>query len=253
MKILPSSAVCSSCFYHLRDLRRIRCHLDLDSAKLLATALVSSCFDYCNSLLYGIADIDLTRRQHVQNKLACLVTKSPPFTRSLPLLRSLLWFPVRFRILLRSICWPTKPWVKHSLFIFTPYFPHWFLPGHWDQTMIIVCQSLGSRPILVQELFTLVPCLFGTTSHCLSVQPFPLLPLRNIWRHISLIWPFPHRYRHSPRPVDVTEVFPRFCCWTLIWLLRHWAWLRWGYWRYRSLIDWLIDWLIRVSYPQAYR
>ena len=25
---------------------------------------------------------------------------------------------------------------------------------------------------------------------------------------------------------------------TLIWLLRHWVWLRWGYWRYRSLIDW---------------
>ena len=44
----------------MRDLRRIRRHLDLDSAKLLATALVSSRLDYCNSLLYGIADIDLT-------------------------------------------------------------------------------------------------------------------------------------------------------------------------------------------------
>ena len=73
----------------MRDLRRIRRHLDLDSAKLLATALVSSCLDYCNSLLYGIADIDLTRLQCVQNQLACLVTKSPPFTRSIPLLRSL--------------------------------------------------------------------------------------------------------------------------------------------------------------------
>ena len=57
------SAVCSSCFYHMWDLRRIRHHLDLDSAKLLATALVSSRLDYCNSLLYGIADIDLTRLQ----------------------------------------------------------------------------------------------------------------------------------------------------------------------------------------------
>ena len=36
--------------------------------------------------------------------------------------------------------------------------------------------------------------------------------------------------------------FPRFCCWTLIWLSRHRAWLRRGYWRYRSF-DWLIDWL----------
>ena len=39
------SAVCSSCFYHMRDLWRIRHHLDLDSAKLLATALVSSHLD----------------------------------------------------------------------------------------------------------------------------------------------------------------------------------------------------------------
>ena len=67
----------------MRDLRRIRRHLDVDSAKLLATALVSSRLDYCNSLLYGIADIDLTRFQCVQNQLTRLVTKSPAFTRSL--------------------------------------------------------------------------------------------------------------------------------------------------------------------------
>ena len=74
------SAVCSSCFYHMRDLRRICRYLDLDSAKLLATALVSSRLDYCNSLLYGIADMDITKLQQVQNQLACIVTKSPPFT-----------------------------------------------------------------------------------------------------------------------------------------------------------------------------
>ena len=85
----------------MRDLRRIRRHLDLDSAKLLATALVSSRLDYCNSLLYGIADIDLTRLQRVQNQLARLVTKSPPFTRSIPLLCSLHWFLIRFRILFK--------------------------------------------------------------------------------------------------------------------------------------------------------
>ena len=59
------SAVCSSCFYHMQDLRRIRHHLDLDSAKLLATVPVSSRLDYCNSFLYGIADIDLTRLHSV--------------------------------------------------------------------------------------------------------------------------------------------------------------------------------------------
>ena len=91
------SAVCSSCFYHMRDLRRIRHHLDLNSAKLLATALVSSHLHYYNSLLCGIADIDLTRL-HVQNQLARLMTKSDPLTRSIPLLRSLHWLPARFRI-----------------------------------------------------------------------------------------------------------------------------------------------------------
>ena len=93
------SVICNSCFYHMRDLRLIRRHLDLDSAKLLATALVSSRLDYCNSLLYGIADIDLTRHH------ACIESTGPlPFSRSIPLLRSLHWFPVRFRMLLRSIC-----------------------------------------------------------------------------------------------------------------------------------------------------
>ena len=95
------STVCNACFYHMRDLWRIRRHLDLDSAKLLATALMSTRLDYCNSLQYGIADIDLARLQRLQNQLACLVTESLPFTRSIPLLRSLHWLPVRFRILFK--------------------------------------------------------------------------------------------------------------------------------------------------------
>ena len=83
----------------------------------------------------------------------------------------------------------------------------------------------------------------------MSVQEVQLLPLRNIWRHISLIWPFPHRYRQYAWPVDVTELFPRFCCWTLIWLSRHWAWLCRGYWRYWRLIDWFIDFLKQSFVP----
>ena len=96
------SAVCSSCFYHVRDLRYFRRHLDLDSANLLATALESSYVEYCNSILYGIADIDLTR---VLNWLARLVTKYPPFTHSVPLLHSLHWILVRFRILSKNNLW----------------------------------------------------------------------------------------------------------------------------------------------------
>ena len=55
------SAIYSSCIYHFRDLRRIRCHLYLDSAKLLVNAVVFSHLHYCNSLLSGIAETDLTK------------------------------------------------------------------------------------------------------------------------------------------------------------------------------------------------
>ena len=57
------SAVCNSCFYHMRDLRHIRHCLDLDSAKLFATALVPSRLDYCNSLLCAVADTELIKLQ----------------------------------------------------------------------------------------------------------------------------------------------------------------------------------------------
>ena len=97
------SAICSSCIYHIRNLRRIRRHLDLDSAKLLANALVSNRFDYCNSRLSGIVETDLTKLQRVLNRLARVVTKSPPLTRSVPLLRSLHWLPVKYRVHIR-IC-----------------------------------------------------------------------------------------------------------------------------------------------------
>ena len=59
---------------------------------------MSSRLDYCNSLLSGIAETDLTKLQRVLNRLARVVTKSPPFTRSVPLLRSLHWLPVKYRV-----------------------------------------------------------------------------------------------------------------------------------------------------------
>ena len=64
----------------------------------LQIALVSSRLNYCNSLLSGIAVTDLAKLQCVQNRLARVVTKTPPFTRGVPLLCSLHWLPVKFRV-----------------------------------------------------------------------------------------------------------------------------------------------------------
>ena len=92
------SQVSRSCFYHMRDIRRIRKYLSLGNAKTLAHAMVTSRLDYCNSLLYGIAAKDIDRLQRIQNCLARVVTKSIPRARSFPLLRRLHWLPVNFRI-----------------------------------------------------------------------------------------------------------------------------------------------------------
>ena len=97
------SKTCRCCFYHIRDLRRIRRFLSLSVAKTIATALVSSRLDYCNSLLYNTANKDIAKLQRVQNCLARVVTRSPRFSRSVPLLKSLHWLPVHYRIIFK-IC-----------------------------------------------------------------------------------------------------------------------------------------------------
>ena len=83
------SQVCKSCFYHIRDLRRIRRHISISTAKTISTALISSRLDYCNSLLNNIAKRDLAKLQRVQNCLARVVLRAPRFSPSLPLLKQL--------------------------------------------------------------------------------------------------------------------------------------------------------------------
>ena len=59
------SQVCKSCFYHIRDLRRIRRHISISTAKTISMALISSGLDYCNSLLNNIGKRDLAKLQRV--------------------------------------------------------------------------------------------------------------------------------------------------------------------------------------------
>ena len=91
------SNICKSCFYHIRDLRRIWRHIPLSTAKTISNAPISRRFNYCNSLLNNIAQQDLTKLQRVQNCLAC-VLRAPRFSPSLPLLKQLHWLPVNNRI-----------------------------------------------------------------------------------------------------------------------------------------------------------
>ena len=67
--------ICKSCFYHIRDLRQIRRHVSISTAKTISTALISSRLDCCNSLLNNISKRDLAKLQRVQNCLARVVVR----------------------------------------------------------------------------------------------------------------------------------------------------------------------------------
>ena len=83
---------------NLRALRHIRSILDLDAAKLIGHALVSSRLDYCNSILYGAPELSISKLQRIQNALARVVLQKNSATSVGPLLNSLHWLPVHSRI-----------------------------------------------------------------------------------------------------------------------------------------------------------
>ena len=127
--------------------------------------------------------------------------------------------------------------MKNSPFIFTPCLPHYSHPAHWHRTPVLVCWSLGPRPTQVQLLRS------NSLEQYPAVCPFSHFScyLQETSEDTSLSLGLP------PSPIDTSisdewslKVILRFCCWTLIRLSQHRAWLRQGYWHYRYLIDWLI-------------
>ena len=92
------SGISRACYYHIRDMRRIRRFLTPSVAKTIATSLIGSKLDYCNSVLFNVTEKETSKLQGVLNCLARVVTKSPRFCHITPLLKSLHWLPVRYRI-----------------------------------------------------------------------------------------------------------------------------------------------------------
>ena len=81
------------------DARCIRPFLDSRTASLIATSIVHSKLDYCNSLYYNLPKSQLNRlQQHIQNSLARAVVKAPKFSHTTPILKSLHWLKINERI-----------------------------------------------------------------------------------------------------------------------------------------------------------
>ncbi len=74
----------------------------------LVQGLVTSRLDYCNALLYGLPPNQLKRLQHVQNTAARIVTRTRRRDHITPVLISLHWIPVKYRIEYKIILYVFK-------------------------------------------------------------------------------------------------------------------------------------------------
>ena len=64
-------------YYHILALRHVWSSASRQTANIAACTIVSSRFDYCNSVLTGMSSANLDRLQRVQNTLTCVVTGTP--------------------------------------------------------------------------------------------------------------------------------------------------------------------------------
>ena len=92
------SNITKSSFYHLRNIKKVRPFLSLEDTKKLTHAFVLSRLDYCNALYTGLPKKTTDRLQVIQNAAARIVTKTKSRDHITPVLASLHWIPVHFRI-----------------------------------------------------------------------------------------------------------------------------------------------------------
>ena len=189
-----------------------------------------------HSLLNCTIDIALTRYWRVQIRLESMVTKYPPFSRSLPLLRSLHWLPVRFRIMFKInlLTYKTpcekQPVYPHSMIAAS--IPSRLLRSSNDDSVSVprVRTNTAARAFhscglsLWNNLPWTPACLmaywcYGTVNQSInqtSIAPISPAKPDSVARQ-------PNQCSTAKSRKQFRKLLPRFCCWLLIQQLRHWA------------------------------
>ncbi len=92
------SNVTKTGFFHLRNIAKLRNMLPVSDAEKLVHAFMTSRLDYCNALLGGCPASSINKLQVVQNAAARVLTRSRKYDHITPILQSLHWLSIKFRI-----------------------------------------------------------------------------------------------------------------------------------------------------------
>ena len=77
-------------------------------------AFIIGRIDYCNSLLFGLPSVHLLKLQRLQNAAARLISNVPRYSHITPVLCSLHWLPVKFRIDFKILLFTFKAIYGHA-------------------------------------------------------------------------------------------------------------------------------------------
>ncbi len=120
-------AVVKSSFFQLRQLAKIKPYLSSQHFETVIHAFVTTRLDYCNALYVGVSGSSIARLQMVQNAAARLLTGTRKYEHISPILASLHWLPVHFRIKFKILLFVFKslnglapPYISELLH---PYMP----------------------------------------------------------------------------------------------------------------------------------
>ena len=92
------NSVCKSSYAQLRNISQIRKYLTQEATATLVHSLVTSRLDNMNALLIGQPDNVISKLQRIQNHAAKVVVQKKKHDHVTPILQSLHWLPVHFRI-----------------------------------------------------------------------------------------------------------------------------------------------------------
>ena len=103
------TAVSRACYFHLRNIGRIRPYITQDACRTLVSSLVTSRLDYGNALLIGVSKQHTERLQCVQNTAARIIERSKSkFDHITPVLIDLHWLPIVFRCQYKTLLYVFK-------------------------------------------------------------------------------------------------------------------------------------------------